>query len=1032
MNKLVYICCLLGLSFRAHAQNLQTINVNIANGNDDIEVSSTKRSTSVDLELGGFDFVKQYVALRFQHVSLPPNARVTNAYIQFTTKVGNSTTATVGIRCQQGNAQGYLAAENLLARPYVSNQMVWNSPAWFVTGESGANQRTPNLAAQLNEAIATNWQSGNSLGFILEGNAKTNDVLNARSFESNATHAGAPQLFVEYTTTTGGGNPNAVSMATLQKIFINEVAPKGTVGFPQDWVELYNGNDFAVPTDSIYITSKQTNPFKWRLKYLTIPARGFLRLIADKDTLAGINHVDFKLGTTADKAFLFKNVDGKAVELAAFEYPATAADEANITYGTATDGVLNPKIADLVKFVSGTPNASNATGKQYLRSTNNTPRGIIQIPATITLTAPAGAEIRYTTNLTQPSHINGIFYTQPIVINQTTILKIFTYSATGESNVETFTYINPVRGSELHFPNQVTPEGYINGLKQLPIISITTLPNGGAVDSKTQQICGFEYINKFGEAGNIGILGGVAGYGNDSYLYSEQKNLRVHFKSSYGFSNLDFPIFKKDDADTKAPVVKYDVLDLKIGQDGPNADGYCMLMSSHGLVSKTMRELGNTDVHTQYIHAFVNGKYHGVYTLKEKYDEHFGSDYYGGKKEQYDVIEGSWNNPAPQPESTLDNWKKMAAATAQPNFQEVKKYLNVSQFIDFMMLMMYFDNEWEYRAVADKAMVTTKFTFENHDTDGALTKTSDENEYAYDLKWTDPAQKVFNGPVGMFGNLVRNNNKEFKTLVRDRVYEAMQKQNGALTPARIQTKLTELKNVLYSAFNMELARFNQTFYNNNPYFDEEYNKNIAHLPTRHQYNLNQWLSKDLAHTLLPVTFSQPAGNVTRAVTVANPNNQGIVYYTTDGSDPMGNDGVISAVAKTYADSLNLKAGANTVVARVYWNGELGPKTKIIYTKAAGTLVLLNPIKTEVSDNQLFTISPNPVYDYADLDLTAVRGQSVTVMVYNNLGQPLLHQTIEQANGTHRFALNSLATGQYILTIQVEGQATIGRKLIINR
>jgi trimeric autotransporter adhesin len=312
MNKAIYTCGLLGLTFGAFAQNLQTISVNIANGNDDIEVSTTQYATSSDLELGGFDGGRQYVALRFQNVLLPANAQVSNAYLQFTAKVGNPNPATVNIRCQQGNAAAYLTTENLLTRPYVSNQIVWNSPAWFVTGESGPSQKTPNLAPQLNAAIATNWQSGNSFSFILQGNATTNDVLNARSFEHNATHAGAPKLVIEYVI---GNNSNTINMANLTNIFVNEVAPKGTALFKEDWIELYNGNNVAVLTDSLYITGKQTQPFKWRLKNLRIPAKGFLRLIADKDTLLGSDHIDMKLSAAGEKFFLFKNVNGTPVEL---------------------------------------------------------------------------------------------------------------------------------------------------------------------------------------------------------------------------------------------------------------------------------------------------------------------------------------------------------------------------------------------------------------------------------------------------------------------------------------------------------------------------------------------------------------------------------------------------------------------------------------------------------------------------------------------------------------------------------------------
>jgi CotH kinase protein/Secretion system C-terminal sorting domain len=367
----------------------------------------------------------------------------------------------------------------------------------------------------------------------------------------------------------------------------------------------------------------------------------------------------------------------------------------------------------------------------------------------------------------------------------------------------------------------------------------------------------FEYINKFGESGNIGLLSGVEGYGNDSYLYSDQKNLRVSFKKAYGFSNLPFPIFKRDDVDTRNPVTKYDVLDLKIGQDGPNADGYGMLMSSQGLVSKTMREMGNVDLHSQYVHVFVDGNFNGIYTIKEPYDNHFAADYYGGKSADYDEIEGSWDAPEVKVKadgtstSSLANWNLLEAAVKQNRYEDVKKYLNVAQFIDFMIVMMYFDNEWEFRALAHKQLLTTKLVFEDHDTDGALTKNSDDNEYAYDRKWSDQSKTVFNGPSGMFGYLVRSNNPEFKALLRDRVYNAFQKPNAPLSPARIQRKLEELKTVLRPAFNMELARFNQTFYNDSPYFEEEYNNNIGHLQTRYTYNLNKWLSV-LAGRLEPI------------------------------------------------------------------------------------------------------------------------------------------------------------------------------------
>jgi hypothetical protein len=1122
MNKLIYIL-LIFCSQIGYAQT-QTITAKVANGSDDVEISNRLYTSSSDLELGGFDSDnngKQFTLIRFQNLALPVNSTVTKAYIQFFTKSANAQRANLSIRCQLGNAPAFSNLANALSRIYTANSVAWNPLAWTLTGESGLNQRTSDLASIINAAKASTWQSGGALSFKIEGNATTNNILNARSADYSS--FSAPILVIEYQIgnpcasdiiapiiincptnislrTTGSSaiatwaaptvsdnctqniTPSQFSSPTagfvsgsafpigtttidyeakdalnnkslpcrfnvtveatpliLDKISFNEVAPKGTLGISEDWIELYNGNDFAVPMDSVYIATKATNPFKKRLKGLTLPAKGFLLLIADNDTLKGLDHVDFKLSANGEKLFLFKKENELPVQIAKFEYTALASDEENITLGGNTEGGITPAPAELTKFLGGTPRAANATGKRFLRIENNVPRGIITsgLPTSITLTPPAGATLRFTTDHSSPSRTNGNSYTTPITINisTTTVLKTFAYTDNGETNVESFTYIYPVKGAELTFPDLVTQADYENGLKTLPIVSIST--NLGVVDTKVEKGCSFEYINKFGETGSASVLAGVEGFGNYSFLFQDQRNLRLSFKSAYGFSKFRFPIFKKDDVDTNNPADKFDKLDLKIGQDGPSGAGFGMVMTSQGLVSKTMRELGNIDLHTQYAHVFVNGAYHGVYILKEKYDERFAAEYYGGEKEQYDVIESSWESGRVNA-GTITNWATLKSLVAQNRFQEVKRYLNVNQFIDFMMLMMYFDNEWEYRAVADRNLTTTKFVLEDHDTDGALVKISDENEYTYDKKWTDPTRLVFNGPAGMFGTLYNSNNKEFKTLVRDRVYEAFQKPNGALTLGRITTKLEELKALVKPVFNLELARFNKTFYNDNPYFDEEYGENIAHLPTRYQHNLDKWLEKGLVHTLLPVTFSQPSGTVTTPVLVINPNNKGTIYYTLDGTDPMGSEGTINPVARIYTTQLALNIGLNKVVARVYFNEEFGPKTTATYTTATAIAALqvaqILSVEGRVDGKRgvlNWITKTTQASDYFRLEKRNAQGQFETLHTVNALysNNPTgiesylaYDETLVEGENTYRVALVSeiLQTPQYSELVILKG------------
>ena len=52
-----------------------------------------------------------------------------------------------------------------------------------------------------------------------------------------------------------------VSVGTAS-LFINEVAPQGTIAITSDWIELYNDASSALSLDSIYITNKVGTPFK--------------------------------------------------------------------------------------------------------------------------------------------------------------------------------------------------------------------------------------------------------------------------------------------------------------------------------------------------------------------------------------------------------------------------------------------------------------------------------------------------------------------------------------------------------------------------------------------------------------------------------------------------------------------------------------------------------------------------------------------------------------------------------------------------
>ena len=175
-----------------------SVDVRVANGNDDVEESSSGgiSSDSGDLELI-YDTSPQAVGIRFTGVNIPRGAIITNAYLQFKADETNSKAISLTIFGEaSGNAAAFAnTARNVSSRARTANSVTWAPPAWSKRGEMGTGQRTPNLNAIVQEIVnQTNWNPGNSIVMVVMGNNNNKRV--AKSFEGNS--AGAPLLHVEF------------------------------------------------------------------------------------------------------------------------------------------------------------------------------------------------------------------------------------------------------------------------------------------------------------------------------------------------------------------------------------------------------------------------------------------------------------------------------------------------------------------------------------------------------------------------------------------------------------------------------------------------------------------------------------------------------------------------------------------------------------------------------------------------------------------------------------------------------------------
>jgi len=169
----------------------------VAAAGDDVEerASGSISGNVSDLELGYDGSRAQTVGLRFTGIDIPPGAVITGAYIQFAADEVKTGAASLSIRGEDADdaAAFTIAKFNVSSRLTTDAAVAWQPADWTIPGEAGLAQRTPDLAAIIQEIIdRAGWAALNDMVFLATGTG----TRTAESFEGSA--AGAPLLHIEY------------------------------------------------------------------------------------------------------------------------------------------------------------------------------------------------------------------------------------------------------------------------------------------------------------------------------------------------------------------------------------------------------------------------------------------------------------------------------------------------------------------------------------------------------------------------------------------------------------------------------------------------------------------------------------------------------------------------------------------------------------------------------------------------------------------------------------------------------------------
>lgn len=297
------------------------------------------------------------------------------------------------------------------------------------------------------------------------------------------------------------------------------------------------------------------------------------------------------------------------------------------------------------------------------------------------------AEIYYSLDGSTPSK-RAIKYTKPILINKTTVVRTASYYKSKLLNVNTQTYFIKEPQSNIMVVSLAISPGvlfnkryglFMPGLR--PDSSNWKLPKANFW-KKTEAICNSEFFETDGEE-VINQLSGFRIFGGMSRIFP-QKSIALSARDRYGQKKFDYPVFGK-----KEPK-KFKFLVLRnSGSDWGKSQFRDALITS--LVSKW-----DLDVQAaRPAHVYINGKYWGIYNIREKINRFYLSSHHGLKKDSISLMEHKMNLKFG---SSL-SYFTMLRYIKNHNFQsdralaQLNTMMDVENFMNYQIAEIYADNQ---------------------------------------------------------------------------------------------------------------------------------------------------------------------------------------------------------------------------------------------------------------------------------------------------------------------------------------------------
>ncbi len=507
------------------------------------------------------------------------------------------------------------------------------------------------------------------------------------------------------------------------QIIINEImASNGSVlsdedGDFEDWIELYNPGQIPVNLLGFSLTDHPLQPQKWIFPEIVLYPRQYLLVWAsgkDRTEVQSALHTRFSLSSAGEPLLLFDpsgtlmdsmpSVEHR-VDISFGRFPNAGHEWKYMSHPTPTNANVLPAYNRLIPPPTVSPQDGYFTDSMMVYMSSDEP----------------GLVIRYTLDGSEPQE-HSPQYELPFKLGELThVPHVISNIPTNQLDVGPpfFEGWQPPLGNvrQIHVirartfgtdapPSPVITATYLpeQGPKRrytMPIISMATSPQNLFDEDIGTYVWGRHgnywkdwerpcHFTGFDAEGNLAysLPAGFQLNGNTTRS-RPRKSIRMIFKSAYGPSRLDYPVF----GDQKTNAYKRLIL-----RNGGNDWGHALVRDGVAQILASQMKVETQEFKPTIL--FINGEYWGIHNLRERYSTHYFEEKYGISEHQLTVLENNALYKRGNPSGlshfqTLMQYIQRHPITTDERLEFVGKYMDLESFIDFLLANIYVKNtDW--------------------------------------------------------------------------------------------------------------------------------------------------------------------------------------------------------------------------------------------------------------------------------------------------------------------------------------------------